>query len=653
VKRMKQTHDNRLSFVRRVLAAPAILLVFAGLGVTAAHLLKEAPENRSIAIEAFRYGFSPSRISVNRGDHLRLTFSTRDTGQSFFLQDYDLHVVVTPGSRLVEVYRLSRPDDPPTRVETVELTAGLPGWRGMLVSKSQFRNHTYNGPLHGTERGDLLVAPNYLFAAGLGLLCALPLLWVIPSPRLVRLASTDRPLNLFERVPGLKALAKQPSLQTSLMIPMLAVFYFLVLAGFIGTKVSGRNVGPMVVWIIWLPALILVLVPLGGRFWCLVCPLPTVGELLQRRRMGGAQGQPADVSLGHARSLLRWPRWLSNAWPRLLFFLLLGTFSTALVALPPATSWMLLGLAFLALLTSFFPEQRLFCRYLCPINSFIGLYSMTGRLMARSVSPSKCAECQERFCLTGSAKGWGCPYGLCMGEVNRNNDCGLCTECIKTCAYDNVALFWRRSRWDQEITSYGEAWQAIVMMALAAIYCVVNLGAWDQLRDWIDIVDKRNWRTFWLYAACIWALCLGVLPLLVYTLTWLGGRVSGTPTKAGTLFRASTAALVPVGLAWWMAFALSMLLSMVSFVLQSLSDPFGWGWDLLHTAGTRWHILWAPAIPWLQVMCVLIGFAYSLRTLRNCWEAHAAEGRRSLIGSIPLAAFLWAASGGMIAFFAR
>ncbi len=60
-------------------------------------------------------------------------------------------------------------------METVEIVAGLPGWQGWLVSKSQFRNHTYNGPLHGTERGELIVSPNFLLYGALGLLCAIPL----------------------------------------------------------------------------------------------------------------------------------------------------------------------------------------------------------------------------------------------------------------------------------------------------------------------------------------------------------------------------------------------------------------------------------------------------------------------------------------------
>ena len=604
------------------------------------------PQTRNLHIEAYRYGFSPSRIHANRGDRLRLTFSTRDTGQSFFLQDYDLHVSITPGNRLVSVQRLSRPDDPPAVMETVEIVAGLPGWRGWLVSKSQFRNHTYNGPLHGTERGDLVVGPNFLLWGGLGLLAVLPLAGWLLAPFAPGIS--ERRVNLFQRFPRLKRAVQAPSFQFNLALPMLAVFWFVILAGLLGTKVSGRNAGPMVVWVLWLSALILVLVPLGGRIWCTVCPLPLMGEWMQRRRLAR---HPEELAGKAVRRLLGvplvWPSWLGSPWPRVLLFLLLGTFSTALVARPAATSWMLVGLVALAALTSVFPEQRLFCRYLCPINSFIGLYAATGRVMVRSVSAPTCAACQEHFCLTGSVKGWGCPYGLSVGRIDRNHDCGACMECVKTCAYDNVAVFWRSTGRDEAIAGYGEAWQAIVMFALACLYCYINLGAWDRVRDWIDIVDKRHWGTFGLYAAAVWTACLGVLPLAWYLLARAGLALAGSARAAGEAFRATTAALIPLGLGCWMAFALATLLSMMTFVLQSLSDPFNWGWDLLGMAGSRWHILWAPAIPWLQVACLLVGAAYALRTLARC-----TSGRRALLGALPLGGFLWGAAAGMIWFFA-
>ncbi len=638
--------------VGRRLVALLALIAGAVLPAWLAGVASPAPQTRDIHIEAYRYGFSPSRIHAERGDRLRLTFSTRDTGQSFFLQDYDLHVLITPGTKHVLVQRLSRPDDPPALMETVEIVAGLPGWYGWLVSKSQYRNHTYNGPMHGTERGDLVVAPNFLLYGGLGLLGAIPLAGSLLARRRHAAGSGHR-FNLFKSFPWLKRAAKAPSFQSSLTLPMLGVFWFIILAGLFGTKVAGRNAGPMIIWVLWLSALIILLVPIGGRIWCTVCPLPVIGEWLQRARLSR---NPAELSGQSRRRIfgasLVWPTWLSNAWPRVLLFLLLGTFSTTLVALPPATSWMLIGLVIMATVVSVFPEQRLFCRYLCPINSYISLYATTGRVTVRAVSAEPCSDCAEKFCLTGSAKGWGCPYGLCAGELDRNNDCGACMECVKTCAYDNVAVFWRNTGRDTLIASYGEAWQAIVMFALACLYCLINLGAWDWIRDWIDIVDKGNWGTFWVYAAVVWVVCLGVLPLVWYLLTRTGIIISRSTLDARTQFRATTAALIPIGLACWIAFALATLLSMMTFLLQSLSDPFNWGWNLLGMAGSHWHIPWSPAIPWIQVACVLIGSAYSIQTLYHCWQRQASTRRRALLGAFPLGSFLWIAGAGMICFFA-
>jgi hypothetical protein len=651
VAEQKQSPETGNLGLRR-LAALLILIVGAVFPAALAGVTAHRAQTRDIHIETYRYGFSPSRIKANRGDRLRLSFSTRDTGQSFFFQDYDLHVSITPGNKLVSVQRLSHPDDPPTLLETVEIVAGLPGWQGWLISKSQFRNHTYNGPLHGTERGELIVNPNFLLYGSLGLLCAIPLAGLVLA-RGQTVSGSDRRLNLFRLFPWLKRVVKAPSFQFNLALPMLGVFWLIILTGLFGTKVAGRNAGPMIIWVLWLSALIILLVPIGGRIWCTVCPLPLLGEWLQRLRL---TRNPAELEGKSPRRIfgvpLIWPTWLSNAWPRVLLFLLLGTFSTTIVALPPATSWMLIGLVILAVIVSIFPEQRLFCRYLCPINSYISLYSTTGRVMVRSISSQTCSDCKEQFCLTGSVKGWGCPYGLCVGEINRNNDCGACMECVKTCAYDNVAVFWRTEGWDRDIASYGETWQAIVMFALACLYCVINLGSWDRIRDWIDIVDKKNWGTFSVYALVVWVVCLGVLPLLWYLLTRIGIGIGRSTLVTNTQFRVTSAALIPIGLACWIAFALATVLSMMTFLLQSLSDPFNWGWNLLGMAGSRWHIIWSPAIPWLQVACVLVGAAYSIQTLYHYWLGDAPPRRRAIMGSLPLGSFLWMAAAGMIWFFA-
>ena len=110
-------------------------------------------------------------------------------------------------------------------------------------------------------------------------------------------------------------------------------------------------------------------------------------------------------------------------------------------------------------------------------------------------------------------------------------------------------------------------------------------------------------------------------------------------------------------MAFWIAFALATVLSMMTFLLQSLSDPFNWGWNLLGMAGSRWHIIWSPGIPWLQVACVLIGAAWSLKALYHCWLSGALPRRKAsgsaIRGALPLGSFLWTVAGGMIWFFAQ
>jgi hypothetical protein len=165
-------------------------------------------------------------------------------------------------------------------------------------------------------------------------------------------------------------------------------------------------------------------------------------------------------------------------------------------------------------------------------------------------------------------------------------------------------------------------------------------------------VDKKNWGTFAVYALVVWVVCLGVLPLLWYLLTRIGIAIGKSTRAANIQFRTTTAALIPIGLACWIAFALATALSMMTFVFQSLSDPFNWGWNLLGMAGSRWHIIWAPGIPWLQVACVLVGAAFSLSTLSRCWLDAASGERGAILGSLPLGLFLWTAATGMIYFFA-
>ncbi len=636
------------------------LLLFALPPAVLCQLRAPPPRDLCLHVESFRYGKDPSVIRCHRGDRLHLTFSTRDTAHSFFLEELDLDAKISPGSDEVDLVRPSDPGAPPGRTREVVLEARHPGWLGWLVSKSQFRCHVWCGPMHAFEHGNLILEPNTLLHAALGCLLGIPLLglWSLRGTRSGRrpapppVAATDGQ-DLFRSLPWLKRLLRWRGFQFACVALAMALFCAVLLTASLGTRMAGRNLGSMLTWIVWLFVLVAVLVPFGGRLWCLACPLPFLGETLQRGALVGVRRGSMGLSRNRFFGLnRRWPRWLANAWPRTVIFLALGTFSTVLVASPRASAAVLAGMALVALALSLVWELRAFCRDLCPINAFVGLYSMAGKLAVRATDATVCGDCTVHTCLTGNARGWACPYGLCIGEVNENNDCGMCTECIKTCAHDNVTLRWRPLAHEIRVRTASEAFQAMAMLTLGAAYCVVHLGHWPAIRDCVNVLDKDNWVLFGLFAAVLWTVALAGLPAVLYLLSWAGKRLSASEKRTSNLLVASTGALVPLGLFLWIAFVVPMLSANASFVAQSLSDPFGWGWDLFGARSAPWRQLWPEAVPWMQVACVLTGLHYSLRNAWRIWLGLTLEPRKALRGMLPLAAFLLALAAGLLLFFA-
>jgi hypothetical protein len=350
-----------------------------------------------------------------------------------------------------------------------------------------------------------------------------------------------------------------------------------------------------------------------------------------------------------------WPAAISDARSRTISFLCFGTFSVLIISQPRWTGWALVLMIGLATFLPLIFQHRAFCRFLCPINSFISLYARMGRLALRKRLPETCEHCVQKdviTCKRGSEHGWACPYDLTVRDIEDNAECGLCLECFRSCRYSNVSLFWRPFRLDRILRGNDEALQAIVMMTLAIAYCILFQGPWYGLRDMIDLIDKRNYGLFVMYAAGLWLIALGLLPMLIKLLTGIGRHLSGISRPIAELYPRNVSPLIPMGLFLWIAFALPMLLIQGSFVLSTLSDPFGWGWDLFGTAGHPWIQLLPEAIPWFQSAMVLIGFTLALRTARRAWEEALGEKRGAVPAMLPIGGFLFVISAGMLWFFA-
>jgi polyferredoxin len=635
----------------------AIVVILGIIPAVIAQFFVKEPSNKNIHIRSFRYGKDPSVIRCNRGDTLHLTFSTYDTGHSFFLQEFDVDAKVSPGREEVSVFKAIDPTESPIFTKELTLVAEHPGIQKYIISKSNYRCHVWCGPMHAFEQGKLIIFPNTLFVFSLGSLFGIIILWVIGIFRntFSGSKSTESETSKTDLLSRSKILRKilisrWPQLIFTL-IAMLMI-YIVILTSVFGTKVSGRNLGVLLMWAIWLFVLVAALTPFFGRIWCTICPLPFFGDLIQRNSVFSPQkGRTKKYNNKFYGLFLKWPEWLNNSWLKLFFFLILATFSTTLVAVPRISGMVVLILLLTPTLMAFIWEHRAFCRFLCPVSVFINSYARMAPFELRSKSQAVCDQCKPNYCQKGSAEGWACPYGLNVGEIRENTDCGLCLECTRSCLYNNVAVFKRPFAKELGTRNLSEAWLSIAVFTIAIVYCILYLGHWPAVRDYINIVDKGNWNLFAVYSLILWSLSLIIVPGILFIFSMLGAKISKVKVHVKNVFFASAGSLLPFGLMLWIAFVIPMLFVNVTFILQSLSDPFGWGWDFFGTANMPWHQFLPQYIPWIQAMLVLGGLHLSLRNLGNTWKGYQLLPAQVFKISIPVTVFIVLAGVGMLAFF--
>ncbi len=591
--------------MRRLLA---LLLLVSLLTLTGIALVRaaSAPAERTFYVRANSFAFSPAVLRVNPGDRVTLVLSAEDVVHGLYIDGYDLEVRAEPG-----------------REAALTFVADRPG-------AFRLRCSVTCGPLHPFMAGKLLVGGSAWWPGGLGLLL-LGAAAALGVDDRFRLPLPRRKTDLLRWPPLRRALVSRWP-QFILRALALTGFLLAIAAGLWGTPVGNRNLAIVAVWIAWWALLILLAVPFLGRAWCSICPIPLPGEWLQNRALlGPPQGrQPAPRR--------RWPKALRNIWLQNAAFTALALFSTVILTSPRVTGAVLAALILLAVAVSWAYERRAFCRYLCPVGGFIGLYAQAAPLELRVKDTAICAAHREKACYTGNEDGYGCPWGVFPAGMVRNNVCGLCFECLRTCEYDNLALNLRS--FGEDLTQergrkLDEAFKNFIMLGSALAYAALFLGPWGELK----MAAYRLFSLPWLgYALALLLLTWGLLPGLFALASRLA---TGLPwRRLRPAFIRSAYALTPLGLTAWVAFSLSFVFASFSYLWPALSDPFGWGWNLFGTAAAAWQPYLMTWVPPLQTLTLFIGLVWSLRLFRR-----QGDGWRGLW---PFALYSLAYSGGLL-----
>lgn len=429
-------------------------------------------------------------------------------------------------------------------------------------------------------------------------------------------------------------LIKQRPFQFAFQVPLVLTLILILWAGFFGTRVPDRNIATIFTWTIWWTLLILDVVLLG-RLWCMVCPWDAIASWFRRLAFWRRTDEPLALDL-------KWPKWLRNVYPATILFLGLTWMELGygVTMNPRATAAMGLAMVLLAVVPAMIFERKAFCQYGCLIGRVVGLYSMIAPVEVRSRDKSICRSCKTKDCLQGNERGYPCPTKQCLGTMDQNTYCTVCTECFKTCPSDNVALNVRG--WSSDLQTVrkpkrDEAMLALVLLSMTSFHGFTMTPTWNRvMSNLMSLTGVGRLVAFSLLMTLILVIPIALFIGFGALTTRLGGwrrRSLLKPKRRWEgMWKLSTAyayPLIAVALMYHLAHNAGHFLMEAGSVVPAISDPFGRGDDFLGTASFVPTALASMQTIWvLMITFVLIGHWWATRAMERAHRNLAIAQKR-------------------------
>jgi len=233
----------------------------------------------------------------------------------------------------------------------------------------------------------------------------------------------------------------------------------------------------------------------------------------------------------------------------------------------------------------------------------------------RVKSIETCRLCKEKYCISGSEKGYACPVFEYPGTMERNNNCILCTECIKTCHRNNISFNLRNFAADlvNPAKRMDEAFFVLILLGITVFQTLSMTRPWAGLAGSIMMYTGAGYDAVRLFLF----IALALLPVLVYSIaTAVSKMLTGMGYK--DIFTGFAYSIIPVGLSMFLAHNMRHLLEEGMGLIPAISDPLGSGLDLLGTSGYMPSpIMSTGSILLLQWLLMLIGLGASYSAGRN------------------------------------
>ncbi|AEJ39224.1 cyclic nucleotide-binding protein [Sulfobacillus acidophilus TPY] len=403
--------------------------------------------------------------------------------------------------------------------------------------------------------------------------------------------------------------------QFAAQLPNVIIFNIVIIAGLMGTVNPNLNFGTVITWYLWFGVFFALCLGIG-RGWCLICPFSAQAEWVQR--LGLFSRRKKLFTLGR-----KWPQKYSTVLISVFFFMTLTWteefYNVAGPGLPIFTAALVAGIILWDLFYALVFERRSFCHYGCPLAAVIGATSAIAPFEGfRAKDRSLCKTCTTKECMRGSDRSYGCGWFEYPGSMTSNFNCGLTGECFKGCPYENVGLSVHaplKEAYQPKKKRFDVALSVTLMMGtlfFEVINATPTYGVFDtwlsRVTGWTRIAQILHTQLQGYPNPLDFFGIILVWPLAAWGLTRLAAVFSRGTLTARELFTRYMYGWIPLFGLGIFARQLPKVLTNAATIIPVLSDPFGFGWNMLGTAtGVHTRSVAPDWILWVQVALVIIG----------------------------------------------
>lgn len=429
-----------------------------------------------------------------------------------------------------------------------------------------------------------------------------------------------------------------------IQLPMVGLFILIIAAGLLGTQAGGRNIATVLTWVIWWVFLVFVII-FFGKIWCTLCPWNAIAGWIQRKSLWKRKKDLFTLNI-------EWPRRLRNIYPATALFILLTWLELGynVTYSPRYTAYLGLLILSMAVISAVIFDRRAFCRYACLVGRVSGLYSMFAATELRRKNSKTCNTiCRQEYekkkrrtggardCGKGNEKGYPCPTFEYPRVMSSNTYCILCFECVKSCKHRNISFNIRPFASDLinlRKPRKDEAYLALVMLSMTIFHGLTMIPQWH---FFIEDIGRLTGLGYYGSFTLGMAEALLIPVAVYYLLCVLSKALSGSnEVSVKQIFINYSYPLLPIALFYHLAHNSMHFFTEAQKIIPVLSDPFGWGWNLLGTATWTMKPLMSLFTIWkLQIFLILVGHIYGIYIASKIARITFKDQRQAMRSLIP------------------